>query len=553
MISDDDKRKVKEATDIVDLIGSYRELRRAGRNFACLCPFHADQKPSLTVDRERQIWKCWVCDIGGDCFAWVMRLDGVGFVDALKKLADRVGVEIGLGNADQSRRRSAIYDALKWASELYRSNLNKLALDYLAERRITKDSIEQWQLGFAPDEWNFLTDRFKGDPEILLEAGLIGKSERGYYDRFKGRLIFPSWDVQGRVIAFGARQLPGIKAFGGKYVNSPETPLFIKSQYLYGLREAMDPIRKANESIVVEGYTDVIVSHQQGIKNVVACMGVAFGDWHIRRLRQIGDGIVLLLDGDEAGQKRSAALVDKLCESQVSAKIMTLPGGADPAEYFLDHAADAPKLVMQAVDPLTFKLRAICSTFKPKEDVGRAREALDQVLPLVLKLEETQRELSLRRIAAYFELKADLVRSRMYAMLRAENRKEVERAPKAAELPMVHRDQVLLELLTTYPEEVLAVVKIGDSKIDERVAGLFALYSERAAAKLPVDFDEVLDAVEDAGLKSLLVSGRYSADQERMTAYEAADAARSLAQSFASGRVVAKSLGEAFKLKTSTV
>ena len=149
-------RSVKESTDIVDLIGSYRNLRRAGRNFVCLCPFHADKNPSLSIDRDRQIWKCWVCDFGGDCFQWVMQADGVGFVDALKKLADRAGIVLGEGSDENARRRSAVFSALQWAAELYRSQLSNAAIEYLASRGITKDSIDKWHIGFAPNQWGFL-------------------------------------------------------------------------------------------------------------------------------------------------------------------------------------------------------------------------------------------------------------------------------------------------------------------------------------------------------------------------------------------------------------
>ncbi len=281
------KERVKQATDIVDLVGSYLPLRREGRGFKALCPWHDDSRPSLQVNPERQSFRCWVCDIGGDIFSFVMRMEGVEFPEALRMLADRANISLKetSGGAPVDDKR-LLYQAMAWVDEQYHEYLLKstaaeAARQYLTDRHITPESIRKFQLGFAPDEWSWLLERARQTPysaAVLEKIGVISRRRQGpgYYDRFKGRVMFPIFDPQGRAVGTGGRVLPQLaSADAAKYVNSPETPLFAKSKLLYGLNHARDAIRKTGVALVTEGYTDCLVAHQFGFENCVAVLGTA--------------------------------------------------------------------------------------------------------------------------------------------------------------------------------------------------------------------------------------------------------------------------------------
>jgi DNA primase len=315
----DAKEQVRQATDIVDLVGKQIDLRRQGRHFVGLCPWHNDRKPSLQVNPDRQTWKCWVCDIGGDVFSFVMQREGCDFVEALKMLAERAGIQLDLGRQRKVEPgspddKNTLYACCEWAARqfhecLLKSDVAKGAREYVQQRAITPASVERFAIGFAPDEWTWLADRARTTPyslKVLEAAGLVGQGERGYYDRFKGRLIFPIRDSQGRTIAFGGRVLPGnTDPRAGKYVNCPETRLYTKSETLYALDVARNNVAQSRQLVVVEGYTDVVLAHQHGVGEAIACCGTAVTERHIRTLKRFADTIYLVLDGDEAGQRRA--------------------------------------------------------------------------------------------------------------------------------------------------------------------------------------------------------------------------------------------------------
>ena len=315
----DAKERIRQSTDIVDLIGSYMELRRQGSIYVGLCPWHDDTHPSMQVNPSRQSWKCWVCNVGGDIFSFVMQKENVDFRGALEILAERAGVELisvkpsKPGSVDDKK---TLYAANEWAAEQFHRFLTSSsdahsARQYLAARGISDESIEAFRIGFSPNHWTWLVDQAQSRfaPKVLQACGLLGQSDRGrFYDKLKGRLIFPIIDTQNRPIAFGGRVLPEFEeeavAQGNrlaKYWNSPETRLFSKSDNLYGLNLIRDELSKSREVVVVEGYTDVVMAWQQGLRNVVAALGTAINERHVRVLKRFADRITLLLDGDEAG------------------------------------------------------------------------------------------------------------------------------------------------------------------------------------------------------------------------------------------------------------
>ena len=334
---DDLKEQVRSAVDIVDLMGSYLEMRRQGRNYVALCPWHSDTKPSLNINPERQSWKCWVCDDGGDIFSFMMKREGVGFREALELLADRAGIEIQRAQpvaVGSPSHKPTLFRVMEWAeTQFHQCLLSDASAEparvYLRDRGITEENWKKFHLGFAPGGWQWLADRAAAvnfGNDLLMAAGLLthNQEKARTYDRFRERVMFSIRDPQNRPIAQGGRILPGAEE-GAKYINSPETRLFSKSDNLYALDVARDTIVADKHAIVVEGYTDVIMLHQHGIGNAVAALGTALGPRHIKVLRRYTDRVTLVLDGDDAGQRRSNEVLEMFVASPIDLRIVTLP------------------------------------------------------------------------------------------------------------------------------------------------------------------------------------------------------------------------------------
>jgi len=450
----DAKERVRQATDIVELASQYLQLKRQGRNFVALCPWHDDTHPSLQINPERQSFKCWVCDIGGDVFSFMMQIEGVEFREALEMLAERAGVEVKqaprpkLAGSGQSIDKQALYRATAWVEQQYHECLlhdeaAQSARDYLESRGITADSIARFQLGLAPLQRDWLQRRLAqrgGDRAMglrMLETiGAIARGESGsLYERFRGRLLFSIRDAQGRPVGIGGRLIPGIDLESpAKYVNSPESPLFSKHRLLYGLDLAREPIRRQGTAIVVEGYTDVIVAHQEGFQNTVAVLGTALGENHVRLLKRYADRIVLLLDGDEAGQRRAAEVLELFIAAQADLRIVTLPSGMDPCDFLQEHGADAlaERMEREAVDALDHAFQVHTRGVDLDRDVHAASEALERILALFSRAPRltagTPGELRLReqkalqRVAAAFRLPEEEIRRRLSELRRRGNR-----------------------------------------------------------------------------------------------------------------------------------
>ncbi|MHC4406080.1 MAG: DNA primase [Planctomycetota bacterium] len=354
----DAKEQVREALDIVDLVGKYVQLRRQGRHYVALCPWHDDTRPSLQVNPERQSFKCWVCDIGGDIFSFVMQMEGVSFPEALAMLAEQAGVTLrpqrsarkhsdadSYPDEDQAaaadvessgETKRALFRAMGWAEKQYHDCLLNApeaepAREYLRQRGITPESTHKFHLGFSPNRPDWIWQQAGGTParaKVLETIGVLARSsaDGSLYDRFRGRLLFSIRDPQDRPIGFGGRVLPesGVTS-RAKYVNSPETPLFTKSGHLYGLDVARSALRKGRVALCVEGYTDCIVAHQHGFEHTVAVLGTALGERHVRILKRFADRIVLVLDGDEAGRRRANEVLELFVAENVDLQIATLP------------------------------------------------------------------------------------------------------------------------------------------------------------------------------------------------------------------------------------
>ncbi len=540
----DTKERVRAATDIVDLIGSKYELRRQGRNYAALCPWHKDSRPSLNINTEKQIWKCWVCDIGGDVFAFLMQDEGLSFAEALRALADRAGIPLSEGNKRSSARHASSVDtknqlhaALDWAAELYQSHLleskeAQAAREYLQERQITQRSIERFGIGMAPDSWSAVLDgarEKKITPNTLEAAGLVIRRENssGHYDRFRNRIMFPIRTRDKKTIAFGGRVMPGSDE-GAKYINSPETRLFHKSQQLYGFDLASGPIRHARQAVVMEGYTDVIAAHQAGLETAVAVLGTALGAPHLKMLRHYCDRVVLLLDGDEAGQRRSDEVLELFLHAQMDVRVLSLPDNLDPADFIQQHGVDALNdLIAKASDALEFKMKRTTTGFDPLTDTHRANQAVEEMLSLLAKVPHTglisndsfrlRQNQVLPRLARKFAIPEDDLRARL-----TELRKRQERYPRRGQQDEQEKpttdllrpgdltpfERELLELIIVAPEVApIALERVQSGWLEcDAARRMLDAYQELDFAGNSLEFDSVLTNLEDSNLKSLLVT-----------------------------------------------
>ena len=500
----DAKEQVRQAIDIVDLLSKYNlQMRRQGRGYVALCPWHDDTRPSLQINPERQSWKCWPCDIGGDIFSFVMKMEGVDFPEALAMLADRAGIKLtkpshgprpASGDPDGPPGQAApagadkrtLYKAASWVERQYHDCLlhspeAEPARQYFRERGISAESIERFQLGFAPLDRDWILKQAGGSPgraKILETVGVLARSSQGGYafDRFRGRGLFSIRDAQGRPVGVGGRLLPGVEINSpAKYINSPETPLFRKSHLLYGLDLAKEAIHKSKNktALVMEGYTDVIIAHQFGFNNAVAVLGVALGETHIKILKRFVDRIVLVLDGDAAGQKRANEVLELFVAQQADLRILTLPDDLDPCEFLQERGAEAfaELLATGTVDALDHAFHSVTRGIDLDRDIHAASQALERLIAILAKAPRLQSDTSgdtrlreerfLQRFAALFRVSETEVRRRLTDLRRRFREKgptAIAPASSGAAPAWPPNDTIdnhereLLELLVVYPE-----------------------------------------------------------------------------------------------------
>jgi DNA primase len=377
--------QIRAASDIVDVIGSYLPLKRAGANFVALCPFHKEKSPSFNVNPHRQIFHCFGCHKGGDVFAFVKEYENIDFPEAVRRLADRAKIPLEYEKnpgEQQSRhlkeRLLQIHEqiAQRWQNALANEASGQIARDYLAKRGVSEEAVKLFRLGSAPDLWDDTVNwaKSKGHELALVEqAGLILRKQEsdGYYDRFRGRLMFPICDEQGRVIGFSGRVLSGDEKTA-KYVNSPETPIFTKSKVFFGLDKSKRAALEAGYAIVCEGQLDLIACFMAGVQNIVAPQGTAFTADHARILRRYVEEVVLCFDSDEAGQNATVRSLDNLLSSGLAVRVAVVPAPHDPDSFIKASGAAAFKhLIERAEGFFDYYLNRLCATNEMTTDKGR--------------------------------------------------------------------------------------------------------------------------------------------------------------------------------------
>jgi len=387
---DNQIEEVKNKTDIVAIIGERIELKKAGRNYKAPCPFHGEKTPSFIVSPELQIFKCFGCSEAGDVFAFLEKYEGMDFYEALKYLAERAGVKLKPIEGRNQSEKEKMYEINALAARYYNYILlnlpsGKPGLDYLTvERGLKIETIKTFNLGFAPDResglFDFMAKKKKYDPKDLELAGLTGTSSRGHYDRFRGRVIFPIYDARGNVIALAGRILPNFdRKDVGKYINSPETPVYHKSASLYGINITKADIKRAGVALVVEGELDLISSYQAGIKNIVAIKGSSLTADHVRILSRITGEIVLALDSDFAGEEASIRGIAHAYDSGLNVKVATFRKYKDPDEFARHDIEGFKRVVSNAGSAWDFMINIIVARHDSSTGEGKAmisREAI---------------------------------------------------------------------------------------------------------------------------------------------------------------------------------
>ncbi|MFL6230503.1 MAG: DNA primase [Pyrinomonadaceae bacterium] len=392
----DYKSQVLAATDIVELVGRTVKLTRAGKDFKGLCPFHQEKSASFTVSPSKQMFYCYGCKAGGDAITFVMKRDRVEFMEALKGLGEAAGLEMPRFGASKEKasERQVLLDAHSAACSFFEKVLahpeqGKAAREYLNQRGFTAETVRKFQVGLAPDAWDGLLKSPVGrkfTPQQLATAGLLKRREaaggrgEGFYDTFRNRIMFPIRDESGRVIAFGGRVMPGSQD-PAKYLNSPETPLFSKGRCVFGLDLARQKIVETRTAVVVEGYTDVIVSHQLGMSQVVSVLGTAMTEQHVAALRRFADKIVLLFDADTAGDTAVDRAVGLFLTQPVEIAIASMPPETDPDEFLLREGPEEfARLLSGASDALSYKWKQLARRFEATDDLTARQKAVEEYL-----------------------------------------------------------------------------------------------------------------------------------------------------------------------------
>jgi DNA primase len=511
--------EIKERLSIQDIISPYVKLHRAGRSMVGLCPFHKEKSGSFHVSPERGTWHCFGCGLGGDGFSFIEKIEGIDFKGALKMLAEKAGVTIeytGGGTQEDTSKRDRLRAAMSRAGEWYAGNLKESpAYAYAQSRGLVDESIKNWSLGFAPDSWRSLLEALTTEgftiPE-LLAAGLIKEADGKpgtYYDRFRNRLMFPIRDAAGRVVAFTGRTLVADEP--AKYLNSPETELYHKSEILFGMDRAKEAIRVRGFTMLVEGQLDVLLAHQAGFQNAVALSGTALSEKHLGLMKRYSENLMLVLDADPAGLAATARSAALALHHGVRVKAARLPKGKDPADLISEDAAEFGKRIVAAKPIVEFFLAELAESQRDSHQLLRKAEAI--VLPLIAAIPSPmEREHFIRVAAQALGLSSEAVRESLRQVAKqTQIANTVPATVPARPTPRPARElraEQLIALIHIYPNTPLAErVKSRYGQITEAEllphdlppeAVLFSV--EQTFGENPSDdaVDELLQAFESA-------------------------------------------------------
>ena len=510
--------EVRQSNDIVDVISQYMYLKRSGRNYFGLCPFHNEKSPSFSVSPDKQIFHCFGCGVGGNVISFIMKIEGCGFVEAIQILAEKANIQLPTleNNLDSQREelKAKVYKVNEFTADFYHKNLYtsnaKIGQEYVKKRMLTNDTLENYKIGFS-GKFNELYTALKrngfGDQEIL-ESGLVNRNDNGQYiDRYRNRLMFPICDVRGRVIAFGGRVLDDSKP---KYINSPENVVYSKGRHLFGLNVAKKYDTK--QLLIVEGYMDVISLHQRGVKNVVGALGTALTQQQGFLLRKNAEQVILSFDSDEAGQTAKIRAIDVLQNMGLDLRVLQMEGAKDPDEYIIKYGnARFKNVVDRAISVLEFKIKILKNKLN-LDNINDKIKFLNEIAKLLSNIDNTmEREIYIEKISDTYQISKEAIYAEVNKLSYAKNQNEkildkkktvvVHRKQEISQVSQTlqKRENMILSILLTGNMDLYQVIKINvncDEFKDE--------LNKKIAKKLYEEFEKgnsninaILDKMDD--------------------------------------------------------
>ncbi len=508
--------QIRESNNIVDVISAYLPLKRSGTNYKGLCPFHDDRNPSMMVSEQKQIFKCFVCGKGGNVFTFVQEYEKITFIEAVKKLAQRVGITVKETANDRRAvsKKTKLLDIYRLAKEYYVDNLNEFGQDvykYLEDRGIPQELANKLELGYALDSFTGLLNQVKREDisqEIITDSGLFKDSNKGRYDAFRNRLIFPIHSHTGQIVAFGGRQLDNQEK-GGKYINSPTTELYTKGNELYGFFLTKYEIAKVNYAIISEGYLDFLRLYSEGFTNSVAALGTALTEKQLTLLSRYTKNVYLLYDGDDAGRKAAISSGLKCIEMGLTAKVVPLPEGEDPDSILLSKGKEYLQTLIDK--PLPF-LRFVKETqilaSENKDKIKLVLESVGKINDLI------DREMMIKSVSEEFAINENSVRASV------SQKKQVTNRPKSAigfDLQLHTEEKELFQFMLNNPEEIKNICEIVNSDyfFDGNYKKMFNTLTENEDFLNLFTHSQIIDFFKDESLKNIAVELILLGDPQR--------------------------------------
>ncbi len=527
--------EIRNAADIVDIVSAHVHLKKRGKNFIGLCPFHQEKTPSFTVSDDKQIYHCFGCGAGGNVFKFLMEFKNISFVEAVEEIADHLGIKIEVENAQSDEQQNELEELFElnvlaarfFSDNLLKSNDGEQAREYLKRRNIKPQTQKIFGIGYAPYDWNNFLSHAKENKVDLTKAkilGLIDINDKGeYYDKYRGRVIFPIFSPNGRVIAFGGRILEN-QENAAKYLNSPESQIYSKRRSLYGLFHSKDDIRKLDRAILVEGYMDLVSLFQAGVKNVVASSGTSLTEEQVQLLSRFTKNIIILFDADPAGQKASLRSIEILLKQDFEVKVIALPKGEDPDSFIIKFGKEKfDEEVSRAKNFLEYQTAQFeeQGLFEDSADMTKAIRELVKTLALVS--DELKRNLLMKTIAKRFNLREKLIESELNIFLNqpTERSNPIGVRPGQRIATQQSAEQLTLSTKTEnenpYEKELVRLLYSGDEPVVSHILDNLSLenFSNHSLRKLAeivhAGFDEqkispayLIDKIPDENLREFI-------------------------------------------------
>ena len=543
-ISDEKIDEIRNTNDIVEVVSGYVHLKKRGKNFLGLCPFHTEKTPSFTVSAEKQMYHCFGCGKGGNIFTFVMEMDKVSFVEAVRSLASKSGIAIPDETRPLTEEQTEFenyYAVCRFAGMHFFKNLTesdegKEALQYFYKRGFTDETIRTFGLGYAMNSWDVFVNKAQAEGfkiEDMKKVGLARVRDDGSpYDYFRGRTMFPILSTQGRVIGFGARKMREDDAIAGKYINSPETPIYNKSRVLYGLFHSKDSIRQEDNALMVEGYADLISLYQAGIKNVVASSGTALTEEQLTLIGRFSKNLTLVYDADSAGSSATVRGIDLALEHELNVRIVELPEGDDPDSFVQKHGGnDFRERLSNAISFIEFRAKQFQQSGAFNTAEGKTQAVRSLVQSIAKMKDELKRNFYVKEVAEKYDIYESVLFHELDQTL-----SQGKRVQRSDSYPKSHTSAhqaesgipVVSEKKTIPPEErdILKLILDGNPDVirfllsnisllqltDERARMLAQLVLDLYDARGTIDAPSIVSEVQDQELKNLisdLVLSRY--------------------------------------------